>query len=181
MAFNRNSSLTRRGMVKLAAMAAGGGLLQADPLLHAKPKKETAAIVLSYLSESEASRWLPLYAQTPVNDHRHCEPTGPAVGRPDDGLREAISRHMPPVWGGDCFVALRASHNNDGRVDFRKPARRTKSLSPAYRSVIASPLKSALASNPTSRPVSSSTAPFWLVSTIPEAPRPIARPAPAAP
>jgi hypothetical protein len=43
MAFNRNSSLTRRSMVKLSAMAAGGGLLQADALMHAKPKKETAA------------------------------------------------------------------------------------------------------------------------------------------
>ena len=30
-------------MVKLSAMAAGGGLLQADALLHAKPKKEAAA------------------------------------------------------------------------------------------------------------------------------------------
>jgi hypothetical protein len=35
-----------------------------------------------------------------------------------------------------------------------------------YFSVIASPLRSALAIRPTCRPDSSSTAPFWLVSTI---------------
>jgi len=52
---------------------------------------------------------------------------------------------------------------------------------PPYFSVMASPLRSTFASNPTCRPVSSSTAPFWLVSTIPRAPVPTASPAPAAP
>ncbi len=32
---------------------------------------------------------------------RHCEPTGPAFGRPDDKLREAIQES-----GLDCFVAI---------------------------------------------------------------------------
>ncbi|MGY4349392.1 hypothetical protein ACVWXM_005885 [Bradyrhizobium sp. GM7.3] len=50
-----------------------------------------------------------------------------------------------------------------------------------YRSVIASPLRSAFAIRPTCVPDSSSTAPFWLVSTIARAPRPTAMPAPAAP
>src|SRR5262245_24771932 len=50
-----------------------------------------------------------------------------------------------------------------------------------HSSVIARPLKSRLASNPTCLPVSSSTAPFWLVSTIARAPVPTASPAPAAP
>jgi hypothetical protein len=50
-----------------------------------------------------------------------------------------------------------------------------------YFNVIASPLRSTLAINPTWRPDNSSTAPFWLVSTIARAPPPTARPAPAAP
>ena len=40
------------------------------------------------------------------------------------------------------------------------------SLEASYRSEIASPLRSALAINPTCRPDSLSTAPFWLRSTI---------------
>jgi hypothetical protein len=48
-------------------------------------------------------------------------------------------------------------------------------------SVIASPLRSAFASNPTWLPLNSNTAPFWLVSTIARAPVPTARPTPAAP
>jgi hypothetical protein len=50
-----------------------------------------------------------------------------------------------------------------------------------YLTVIASPLRSTFANNPTCRPVNSSTAPFWLVSTIARAPVPTASPAPAAP
>src|SRR5581483_10855704 len=49
-----------------------------------------------------------------------------------------------------------------------------------YRSEIASPLKSALAIRPNCWPESSSTAPFWLVSTMARAPWTMARPAPAA-
>ena len=52
---------------------------------------------------------------------------------------------------------------------------------PRYFSVIASPLRSTFAIRPIWRPDSSSTAPFWLVSTMARAPRPTARPAPAAP
>jgi hypothetical protein len=52
---------------------------------------------------------------------------------------------------------------------------------PRYFIVIASPLRSTLAISPTCRPLNSSTAPFWLVSTIARAPPPTARPAPAAP
>ena len=44
-------------------------------------------------------------------------------------------------------------------------ARFTREQTP-YFNVIASPLRSALAISPTVRPDSSSTAPFWLVSTI---------------
>jgi hypothetical protein len=33
---------------------------------------------------------------------RHCEPPGPAAGRPDDRLREAIQTFFV---GLDCFVA----------------------------------------------------------------------------
>jgi hypothetical protein len=51
----------------------------------------------------------------------------------------------------------------------------------AQRSVIASPLRSTLAINPTCRPFIDKTAPFSLVSTIAPAPAPIAAPAPAAP
>ncbi len=51
----------------------------------------------------------------------------------------------------------------------------------SYRSVIASPLRSAFAISPTWRPDNSSTAPFWLLSTIARAPPPTASPAPAAP
>ncbi len=43
MAFNGKTSLTRRSVVKLSAMAAGGGLLHAGALLHAMPKKEPVA------------------------------------------------------------------------------------------------------------------------------------------
>jgi 2-iminobutanoate/2-iminopropanoate deaminase len=50
-----------------------------------------------------------------------------------------------------------------------------------YFNVIASPLRSTLAISPTCWPDSSSTAPFWLVSTMARAPPPTARPAPAAP
>jgi hypothetical protein len=50
-----------------------------------------------------------------------------------------------------------------------------------YLTVIASPLKSALAISPNCRPDNSSTAPFWLVSTMARAPPPTAMPAPAAP
>ena len=50
-----------------------------------------------------------------------------------------------------------------------------------YRSEIAKPLKSAFSINPTCRPVSSKTAPFSLVITIPRTPRPTATPAPPAP
>jgi hypothetical protein len=59
--------------------------------------------------------------------------------------------------------------------------RSTHPTTVAYLIVIASPLRSALAIRPTCWPVSSSTAPFWLVSTIARAPRPTASPAPAAP
>ena len=62
----------------------------------------------------------------------------------------------------------------------RTRASATRDESP-YSSVIARPLRSRFASNPTCRPVSSSTAPFWLVSTIARAPVPTASPAPAAP
>src|SRR6267154_2730267 len=42
-----------------------------------------------------------------------CEPTGPAFGRPDDRLREAISLRLHRPRGGDCFVALRAPRNDN--------------------------------------------------------------------
>jgi hypothetical protein len=51
----------------------------------------------------------------------------------------------------------------------------------SYLSVIASPLRSALAISPNCRPDNSSTAPFWFVSTMARAPPPTAMPAPAAP
>ena len=50
-----------------------------------------------------------------------------------------------------------------------------------YFIVIANPLRSSFAISPTCWPDSSSTAPFWLVSTIARAPAPTASPAPAAP
>ena len=50
-----------------------------------------------------------------------------------------------------------------------------------YLSVIASPLKSAFASKPTCLPLNSRMAPFWFLSTMARAPRPTARPTPAAP
>ena len=50
-----------------------------------------------------------------------------------------------------------------------------------YFKVIASPLRSKFAKRPSSLPLSSSTAPFWLVKTIARAPEPTASPAPAAP
>ena len=50
-----------------------------------------------------------------------------------------------------------------------------------YRSVMISPLRSAATIRPAWRPASVSTAPFWLVRTIPPAPAPRATPAPAAP
>jgi hypothetical protein len=65
-------------------------------------------------------------------------------------------------------------YNLVGTLRFAHPTTR-------YFSVIASPLRSAFAINPTSRPDNSSTAPFWLVSTIARAPLPSASPAPAAP
>src|SRR4029077_13428847 len=46
-----------------------------------------------------------------------------------------------------------------------------------YRSVINRPLRSAATISPACRPDRVSTAPFWLVSTIPPPPRPIAAPA----
>ena len=63
------------------------------------------------------------------------------------------------------------------RMRLCRPLLRTK----RYRIVIASPLRSAFAINPVWLPDNSSTAPFWLVSTMARAPRPTARPAPAAP
>src|ERR1700687_1064245 len=48
-----------------------------------------------------------------------------------------------------------------------------------YFNVIASPLRSTFAISPTWRPDNSSTAPFWLVSTIARAPPPTARTQPA--
>ena len=50
-----------------------------------------------------------------------------------------------------------------------------------YRSEITKPLRSAATISPACRPASVSTAPFWLVNTIPPAPGPTAMPAPAAP
>ena len=89
---------------------------------------------------------------------------------------EAI--HVPASGDMDCFAEpvigprIRAdplARNDDGVGAC------------AYRIVIASPLKSAFAIRPVCVPDNSSTAPFWLVSTMARAPRPTARPAPAAP
>ena len=54
----------------------------------------------------------------------------------------------------------------------------TRYRSGAYFSVSTSPLKSALTIRPVCSPASDSTAPFWLASTMPCAPRPTAAPAP---
>jgi hypothetical protein len=63
------------------------------------------------------------------------------------------------------------------------PEREYEAVAPSgnYRSEITSPLRSAATISPAWRPASVSTAPFWLVSTIPPAPGPTATPAPAAP
>ena len=44
--------------------------------------------------------------RAPRNDniHRHCEPTGPAFGRPDDRLREAISLDLWAAYDSACFT-----------------------------------------------------------------------------
>ena len=72
-------------------------------------------------------------------------------------------------------VVLRHRLDRDGR------RRLSGDLNVTYRSEIARPERSALTINPVCRPLNSRTAPFWLVSTIARAPRPIAAPAPAAP
>src|SRR3981081_4584189 len=70
-----------------------------------------------------------------------------------------------------CWSACRAS----------SPASPQSRAPPRYFNVIASPLRSTLAISPTCWPDSSSTAPFWLVSTIARAPPPTASAAPPAP
>jgi hypothetical protein len=88
---------------------------------------------------------------------RHCEE------RSDEAIHFSASGEM------DCFASL--------AMTLRKPPLDSVS----YLIVIASPLRSAFAISPTWRPDNSSTAPFWLVSTMARAPPPTARPAPAAP
>ena len=98
----------------------------------------------------------------------------------------------------DCFASLAMTSGHADAVGWAKRsvptvcersvgwwARRMRAFAHPtqlpYFNVIASPLKSAFAISPVCRPASSSTAPFWLVSTIARAPLPTARPAPAAP
>ena len=87
-----------------------------------------------------------------------CPPFRSAVGR----ISDSVIRHSSRIDRGG--LRLRLTHPTT-----------------PYRIVIARPLRSAFAINPTWWPVNSSTAPFWLVSTIARAPRPTAMPAPAAP
>src|SRR4029078_12600776 len=102
---------------------------------------------------------------------------------------QSIARIARQISGGVCFCHFRLPDQSDAQISeaHRKQKGRARArplfviAAEDYRSVIARPLQSALASNPTSRPLSSRMAPFWLVSTIAEAPRPTASPAPAAP
>ncbi len=74
------------------------------------------------------------------------------------------------------------AHRAYGLVPQRGRAEMTaRRDSSTYGSEIASPLRSALAINPTCGPDSVNTAPFSLLSTIARAPTPSAAPAPAAP
>jgi hypothetical protein len=66
-------------------------------------------------------------------------------------------------------------------IPFAAHQREASTATHSYFNVIASPLRSAFAISPTCLPLSSSTAPFWLVNTIARAPVPTASPAPAAP
>jgi hypothetical protein len=78
-----------------------------------------------------------------------------------------------------CLLNVRAASMASAHCGPTAAQRRLHRV--AYFSVMASPLRSTFASKPTCLPVSSSTAPFWFVSTIPRAPVPTASPAPAAP
>jgi hypothetical protein len=112
---------------------------------------------------TQASGWVPASAGTTK-----------CVGWAKARMRRAhhLSTLRPRRWArGACHRAALLR----GPVGFAHPT-----ILP-YLNVIASPERSAFAISPTWRPASSSTAPFWLVSTIARAPPPTASPAPAAP
>jgi hypothetical protein len=114
--------------------------------------------------------WLHLYARVRfLFTHLHTRPRVPS---------------RRPVFPAPS-ACLRAKQKRKARAQSRREdadAREACCLTvESYFRVIASPLRSALAISPTCRPDSSSTAPFWLVSTIARAPLPTVSPAPAAP
>jgi hypothetical protein len=95
-------------------------------------------------------------------------------------LLAGIIGRLPRAKGtAACLVNVRAASMASAHCGPTAAQRRLHRV--AYLSVMASPLRSTFASKPTCLPVSSSTAPFWFVSTIPRAPVPTASPAPAAP
>jgi hypothetical protein len=87
------------------------------------------------------------------------------------------SRDFQPK-SGVTAIWLQRTEGAVRRGQAEMTARRDSST---YRSEIASPLRSALAINPTCRPDSVNTAPFSFCSTIARAPTTRAAPAPAPP
>jgi hypothetical protein len=171
-----------RGLADLQVLA---DLIPADGYVHgAKPTSIDAGIYgfianIHYLP-------IPTPLKAFVSDHRnlvrHCE----AI--PRDGQQVGSLRRLSESGGRHCEERQRRSNPCLGKWrngllrSTRNDAERTVSkISSGYLNVIAKPLKSAFAISPVCWPASSSTAPFWLVSTMARAPRPIARPAPAAP
>src|SRR4051812_23424838 len=111
-------------------------------------------------------------------------------GAPQGNGCPVLHRFHPPNLPRPNTNAGTHSHRPEFCEWYRRPRvnERSRGIGPrvrgddgAYRNVIANPLRSAFAINPVWRPDSSSTAPFWLLSTMARAPRPTARPAPAAP
>ncbi len=95
-----------------------------------------------------------------------------AIAQGASALSDNRIGEMPPE-----AAKLRAA----ARAQRRSGTRSGAGLRTRYRIEIASPLRSRFAIRPTCRPLSSSSAPFSLRSTITRAPAPMAAPAPAAP
>ena len=102
--------------------------------------------------------------QAPLPPRKCAVPLPAIAGRVEERLLE--------IGGEAARWSALATKCNAGFQRAEARARR----SPAYLTVITRPLRSALTMAPTERPVSVSTAPFWLVSTMACAPRPTAAP-----
>jgi ATP-dependent Zn protease len=97
------------------------------------------------------------------------------VGPPGSG------KTLAPVVAGEANVPFFSISGSSSSKCSSASGQRVSDLPLTYRSEMASPLRSALAINPTCRPDKVNTAPFSFCSTIARAPSPIAAPAPAAP